>query len=48
MTMSIGIATRWPGRGEDVEQLITRADQVMYQVKRSGRGHWRVSRPEAD
>ncbi len=46
LTMSIGIATRWPGRGEDVEALIQRADQVMYQVKRAGRGHWRVSRPE--
>lgn len=48
VTMSIGIATRWPGRGEDVEQLINRADQVMYQVKRSGRGQWRVSRPELE
>jgi diguanylate cyclase (GGDEF)-like protein len=47
VTMSIGIATRWPGRGEDVEALIQRADQVMYMVKRAGRGHWRVSRPEA-
>lgn len=46
LTMSIGIATRWPGRGEDVEALIQRADQVMYEVKRSGRGHWRVSRQE--
>ncbi len=46
LTMSIGIATRWPGRGEDVEGLIQRADQVMYPVKRSGRGHWRVSRSE--
>jgi len=46
VTMSIGIATRWPGRGEDVEHLIQRADQVMYEVKRSGRGHWRVSRSE--
>jgi PleD family two-component response regulator len=46
--MSIGIATRWPGRGEDVEALIQRADHVMYQVKRAGRGHWRVSRPELD
>jgi len=48
LTMSIGIATRWPGRGEDVEALIQRADHVMYQVKRAGRGHWRVSRPELD
>jgi diguanylate cyclase (GGDEF)-like protein len=46
LTMSIGIATRWPGRGEDVEALVQRADQVMYQVKRSGRGHWQVSRSE--
>eukprot|EP01037_Dinobryon_pediforme_P010864 gene10864-10945_t len=37
LTMSIGIATRWPGRGEDVEALVQRADHVMYQVKRSGR-----------
>ncbi len=42
--MSIGIATRWPGRGEHLDALIHRADQVMYEVKRNGRGHWRVSR----
>lgn len=45
-SMSIGITTRWPGRGEDVDTLIQRADQVMYEVKRSGRGHWRVSPAE--
>lgn len=44
--MSIGIATRWPGRGETLEAVITRADQAMYHVKRNGRGHWHVSRPE--
>ena len=38
VTMSIGIATRWPGRSEDVDTIINRADQVMYEVKRSGRG----------
>lgn len=43
---SIGIATRWPGRGEDVDALIHRADQIMYEVKRAGRGHWRVSRAD--
>jgi diguanylate cyclase (GGDEF)-like protein/PAS domain S-box-containing protein len=47
LSMSIGITTRWPGRGEDTDTLINRADQVMYEVKRSGRGHWRVSRPDA-
>ena len=46
LTMSIGIATRWPGRGEDVEMLMQRADQAMYDVKRAGRSHWRVSRTE--
>ncbi len=44
LTLSIGIATRWPGRSENVDGLIQRADQVMYEVKRAGRGHWRVSR----
>jgi diguanylate cyclase (GGDEF)-like protein len=46
LTMSIGIATRWPRRGEDLETTIRRADQAMYQVKRTGRGHWRVAHPE--
>jgi diguanylate cyclase (GGDEF)-like protein len=41
--MSIGIATRTAGRGEDIDSLIRRADQAMYEVKRNGRGHWRVS-----
>ncbi|MDE2197856.1 MAG: GGDEF domain-containing protein [Rhodospirillales bacterium] len=45
-TMSIGIATRWPGRDEDIDMLMHRADQAMYEVKRAGRGHWRVARPE--
>ncbi len=46
LTMSIGIACRWPGHGEDIDALIHRADQAMYEVKRAGRGHWRVSRGE--
>jgi diguanylate cyclase (GGDEF)-like protein len=45
LTMSIGIAPRWPGRGEDIETTIHCADQAMYQVKRGGRGHWRVAQP---
>ncbi len=45
VTMSIGIAARWPGRGEDAEQLLERADQAMYTVKRSGRASWRVAQP---
>jgi diguanylate cyclase (GGDEF)-like protein len=46
LTLSIGIATRWPARGDDIETVLHRADQAMYQVKRSGRGHWRVAHPE--
>jgi diguanylate cyclase (GGDEF)-like protein len=46
LTMSIGIATRWPSRGEDIETVLHRADQAMYLVKNNGRGHWRVAHPE--
>lgn len=46
LSLSIGIATRWPSRGEDIETVLHRADQAMYEVKRSGRGHWRVAHPE--
>jgi len=38
---SIGIATRHSG--EEVESMIRRADLAMYQVKRDGRGNWRVA-----
>jgi len=46
MTMSIGIARRQPGGGETLDSLFQRADQAMYEVKRAGRGHWRVSHSE--
>jgi diguanylate cyclase (GGDEF)-like protein len=38
---SIGIATRHSG--EEVDSVIRRADLAMYQVKRDGRGNWRVA-----
>jgi diguanylate cyclase (GGDEF)-like protein len=41
--MSIGIAMRHPGSDETLDALLQRADQAMYEVKRNGRGHWRVS-----
>ena len=47
LTISIGIATRRACGGEEIEGLMRRADAAMYEVKRSGRGHWRVSH-EAD
>jgi diguanylate cyclase (GGDEF)-like protein len=43
VAFSIGIATRQPGSGEEIEELMRRADLAMYEVKRAGRGHWRVS-----
>ena len=47
MTLSIGIACRPGGSGEDLDSLIQRADQAMYGVKRLGGGQWRVSRGDA-
>ncbi len=45
-TVSIGIATRIAGSGEPIDSLMRRADRAMYLVKRTGRGHWRVSHGE--
>ena len=47
LSLSIGIASRSPGSHEPVDSLMRRADQAMYEVKRQGRGHWRVSPEEA-
>ncbi len=47
LTLSIGIATRRAGGGEDIDALMRRADAAMYEVKRSGRGHWLVARDES-
>jgi diguanylate cyclase (GGDEF)-like protein len=41
--VSIGIATRRAGSHELIEDLTQRADIAMYEVKRGGRHHWRVS-----
>ncbi len=46
ITLSVGIATRRPGGGEEIESVIRRADLAMFEVKRDGRGHWRVA-PDA-
>ena len=47
VTLSIGIATRAMRADEDIDGLIRRADEAMYDAKRNGRGHWRVSLLEA-
>lgn len=41
--LSIGIATRASGSMETAHDLVKRADLAMYEVKRGGRGHWRVA-----
>ena len=43
ITLSMGIATRQVGADEDIDGLVRRADEAMYEAKRNGRGHWRVS-----
>jgi diguanylate cyclase (GGDEF)-like protein len=48
LSMSIGIACRWPGGEDDMEALMRRADTAMYEVKRAGRGKWRVAKPRSD
>jgi diguanylate cyclase (GGDEF)-like protein len=45
--ISIGIATREVGSHEPIDNLMRRADMAMYEVKRAGRGHWRVATMEA-
>lgn len=40
LSLSIGIAVRRPGGGEDLRDLISRADHAMYTVKRAGRAGW--------
>jgi diguanylate cyclase (GGDEF)-like protein len=45
--ISIGIATREVGSHEPIDDLMRRADMTMYEVKRAGRGHWRVATMEA-
>jgi diguanylate cyclase (GGDEF)-like protein len=37
VTISIGVATRWPRDGGTMEQLILDADQALYRAKEGGR-----------
>lgn len=46
--VSVGIAMRRTGSNETIEELMRRADTAMYQVKRTGRRHWRVSLRDGD
>jgi diguanylate cyclase (GGDEF)-like protein/PAS domain S-box-containing protein len=46
--LSVGIAMRRAGSRESIEDLTRRADMAMYEVKRTGRRHWRVSLLDGD
>ena len=46
--VSVGIAMRSAGSRESIESLTRRADMAMYEVKRGGRRHWRVSLLEGE
>ena len=40
---SLGVAVHAGGSSETIEALIVRADKAMYEVKRSGKGAWRLA-----
>jgi diguanylate cyclase (GGDEF)-like protein len=43
--LSIGMAVFQPGSGESREELIERADAVMYEIKHGGKGWYRIAPP---
>jgi diguanylate cyclase (GGDEF)-like protein len=43
LTLSIGIAGREPGNGEDARALLRRAHKALWEAKQSGGGAWSVS-----
>ena len=48
LSLSMGLVTRQPACDESMDSLMRRADAAMYEVKRNGRGHWRVSMREGE
>lgn len=45
--MSLGVAVHEGGSREPLDALIARADTAMYEVKRDGKGAWRLAPPPA-
>ena len=45
--LSLGAAVFHPQSGEALDELLARADGAMYQVKRDGKGAWRLASPYA-
>lgn len=42
VSLSIGISI-WPDHGHDTDELLQRADLAMYEVKRNGKGNWKMA-----
>jgi len=43
--VSLGIAVHNGGCGETLDEMVARADRAMYEVKREGKGSWRLAPP---
>jgi diguanylate cyclase (GGDEF)-like protein/PAS domain S-box-containing protein len=43
LRISLGVAVHAGGDGESLDDLVARADRAMYQVKRDGKGDWRLA-----
>jgi len=41
ITVSVGVAI-FPDHGHTSQELISRADEAMYSIKRTGKGAWRM------